>query len=206
VWSRTSHVHPLGAPAEGAEAQGDEAVMSLLRRFAECARGGAGIEFAIIAPGMIALLFGMIEVNELIAADNRTHNIATALADVTSRDVAITNAEMTGAFDAAGTVVFPGAADRVRMRITAVTPTGPGQGEALWSDGRGFSPYAAGATVTMPPQVDTPCAGPSVMFAEAEFDFKSPAGIVLGMSTYTLKQKVVMCPRVVNVVSRDRVS
>jgi len=176
--------------------------MQSLSAFISDRRGAAGVEFAIIAPGMIALLFGMIEVNELVAASNRAQVVATALADVTSRDVSVTTPEMTGLFDAAGTIIFPGSAANLKMRVTSVKMVSAGKGEALWSDGRALAPYAVGATIDLPPSIDNPCSGPSVIYAEVQFDFTSPIGMVLGSKSYPIAQNMVMCPRVVDNVAR----
>lgn len=176
--------------------------MRLLRSFARDDRGAAGVEFALIVPGMIALLFGMIEVNELIIANNRTLMVASSVADVASRATTVKDADVTGLFNAAGTVMYPGSKDQLKLRLSSVEVTSAGKGQVQWSDARGLTAYSPGSSLTLPDTVENPCTGPSVILAEAEFTYRSPAGMVLGSKPYALKQQVVMCPRVVNNVSR----
>lgn len=176
--------------------------MRMLRSFARDDRGAAGVEFALIAPGMIALLFGMIEVNELIIANNRTLMVASSVADVASRATTLKDADVTGLFNAAGTVMYPGSKELLQLRLSSVEVTGPGKGQVLWSDARGLTAHSVGANLTLPGTVENPCTGPSIIYAEAEFSYTSPAGMVLGSKPYALKQQVVMCPRVVNTVAR----
>ena len=175
----------------------------MMRRILRDDRGTAAVEFALIAPGMVVLMFGLIEINELNLASTRTMNAAVGLADVVSREASINNAEMTGALDATSTVVFPGAGAALGMRITSVEMTSATQGRAVWSDARGFSPYAPGANVALPPTVDTPCATTTVILAETRYDYRSPAGLVLGSGAWPMTRQVVMCPRVGQSVTRD---
>jgi Flp pilus assembly protein TadG len=56
---------------------------AMIGRFWRDRRGAAAVEFALIAPGMVALMFGLIEVNELNIASLRTNYAAAGLADVT---------------------------------------------------------------------------------------------------------------------------
>ncbi|MBU6373404.1 MAG: pilus assembly protein [Alphaproteobacteria bacterium] len=176
--------------------------MRLLRSFARDTRASAGVEFALIAPGMIAMLFGMIEVNELIIANNRTLMVASSVADVASRSTSIKDADVSGLFEAAGTVMYPGSKDSLKLRLSSVAVTGAGKGTVQWSDARSYSPYSPGSNLTLPDTVENPCTGPSIIYAEAEFTYVSPVGMVLGVKPYALKQQVVMCPRVVDNVSR----
>lgn len=176
--------------------------MRPFRSFARDTRGAAGVEFALIAPGMIALLFGMIEVNELIIANNRTLMVSSSVADVASRATTMRDADVSGLFDAASTVMYPGSTTQLKLRLSSVEITTQGAGLVQWSDARGLSAYAVGSKLTLPDSVQNPCTGPSVIFVETEFTYRSPAGLVLGTGPYALKQPVIMCPRVVDNVFR----
>lgn len=178
----------------------------MIRQFWRDRRGAAAVEFALIAPGMVALMFGLIEVNEINIASLRTNYAAAGLADVTSREATINNSEMTGAFDATSNVIFPGAGAALSMRVTSVEMVSATQGRAQWSDARGMSPYAPGANVALPPTVNAPCATATVILAETKYTFRSPAGMVLGTGDWPITRQVIMCPRVGQAVARDTTS
>lgn len=177
-------------------------MINLFRSFVRDRRGAAAVEFAIIAPGMLGLLFGMIELNEMVTADNRVQNVAGSIADVISRDVAVTTTEVTNVFSAASTIIFPGSASGLKMRVSSVRLTGAGRGEVLWSDGSGFGPHVAGSNIDLPSTVEDPCSGPSIIYAEVSYDYRSPIGLIFGTGPIALTETSVMCPRSVENVAR----
>ena len=57
------------------------------RRFSADRRGLAALEFALIAPLMVLVLFGSVELTELLATNRRAENTTASVADVISRTV-----------------------------------------------------------------------------------------------------------------------
>lgn len=172
------------------------------RRFLRDRSGAAGVEFAIIAPAMITLLFAMIEVNDLITANNRLHATVDAVADVTSRDVIVANTEIANTFAAAETIAFPSPAAALKVRVTSVKMTAAGSGVVQWSDARRMAPLTPNSNITLDPSIDSVCAGESIILAEAELSYTSPVGYVLGSSPMVLSDKSFRCPRAVDNVAR----
>ena len=56
--------------------------MRKLRRFARAHEGLAALEFALIAPIMVFLLFGSVELLDALNANQRAQNTTSSLADV----------------------------------------------------------------------------------------------------------------------------
>jgi Flp pilus assembly protein TadG len=178
-----------------------------IRRFLVNRRGAAALEFALIVPIMLTLMFGSIEVSELVGADRRVKNMTDSVADVFSRDVRVTNTEANDVLNSAGQMLFPLANQNVGIRISAVEMTTPGNGEVIWSDARGMTAHAIGATIAIPrTPADNICPGDSVMIADGQYTYNSPIGLVLKTVTFNLRHHAAKCPRVIDPVQREGVN
>lgn len=56
-----------------------------IQRFARCARGIAAIEFGFIAPIMLVMLLGAVEITRAVSIDRRFGEVTAAIADVVTR-------------------------------------------------------------------------------------------------------------------------
>ena len=79
----------------------------LLRSFKRDRDGASAIEFAILAPLLIALYLGCVEITDGIAADRKVTLTAGALANLTSQSQTITVAGMTNILNASAAVIKP---------------------------------------------------------------------------------------------------
>lgn len=162
-------------------------------------KGVSAVEFALIAPLMILIYFGSIELSLLMRADRRVTSTASSLGDLTARLTTASDSDMQELFDAATVLMSPYPADTARMRITSVVDNGDGNTRVDWSDGFNISPYTAGALITVPPGL-VPTPG-SVIVSEVEFEYVSDIGFVLSTSR-TLKDVFYLRPRRVTSIGR----
>jgi Flp pilus assembly protein TadG len=178
-----------------------------VRDFVRDNRGAAALEFALIVPVMVTMIFGAIEVSELVGADRRVKNMAAAVADVVARDVRVTNTEVNDVLGSAGQLMFPLATTGVGIRISSVRMTTPGSGEVLWSDANGMAAHAIGATIAIPRAPSSNiCPGQSVLIADAQYTYRNPVGFVLSTMNFNLRHQAANCPRVIDPVQRDGVT
>ena len=73
-----------------------------LRRFAGDRRGASAVEFALIAPFMILLYLGAVEIILALSIDRKITSAASALADLVAQDDVITDGEMADIMTAGG--------------------------------------------------------------------------------------------------------
>jgi Flp pilus assembly protein TadG len=78
-----------------------------LRNLGRDRRGASAIEFALLAPLMIGLYIGCVEISEGIAADRKVTLTAGAVANLTAQVTTITPADMSNIL-AASTAIMPG--------------------------------------------------------------------------------------------------
>jgi Flp pilus assembly protein TadG len=148
-----------------------------LRRFGRAKKGIAAMEFAIIAPMMIFLLFGSVDLIDVLGASTRAQNAAASLADVVARDTELSNAEVTGLWDALDVLMYPDNAADIDVRITSVRVIDANTAEVVWSEGHGMEARMPNSTVALPAGMMTP--GTSLIMAETEFEYSSPIGFLL---------------------------
>ncbi|KAF0173677.1 MAG: pilus assembly protein [Hyphomonadaceae bacterium] len=174
---------------------------TLLLHFACDRRGLAALEFALIAPMMIVLLFGSVELTELLATDRRAANTAASVADVISRDTVIEDAEINDLWTAANALMYPNSATPLQIRISSVQVETATQAKVLWSDGHnGYSPRAAGSAMSLPAGMMIP--GTSVVVSETTYHYTPPIGVFLDLA-FDLDHIEYRRPRVADPVTRN---
>lgn len=162
-------------------------------------KGISAVEFALIAPLMVLIYFGCIELSLLMRVDRRVTTTASSLGDLTARLVTVSDADMNELFDAAAVTMQPYSVLNASIRITSVVDNGDGQTRVSWSDGYQMSAYAEDAVITVPEGLVT--SPGSVIIAEVEFEYESPVGFVLDTS-WTLTDTFYLRPRRVTQIGR----
>jgi Flp pilus assembly protein TadG len=175
--------------------------MPLFKRFVRDRRGLAALEFALIAPMMILVLFGSVELTELLATNRRAENTAASVADVISRDTVIEDDEITDLWTAANALMYPNSASPLKIRISSVQVQTATQAKVLWSDGHnGYTARGAGSTMSLPAGMMIP--GTSVIVAETTYRYTPPIGVFLDLA-FDLNHIEYRRPRVADPVTRD---
>jgi Flp pilus assembly protein TadG len=149
-----------------------------LRRFGVSKQGIAAVEFALLAPMMLFLLFGSVDLIDALGASKRVENTAASLADVVSRDTEVSNDEVTGLWAALNILMFPDSANTMDVRVTSVTIVNASTARVVWSEGRnGYPPLSNGSSVTLQPAMMVP--GTSIIMAETRYNYRPPIGFLL---------------------------
>jgi Flp pilus assembly protein TadG len=175
---------------------------SRLRRFGAAKKGLAALEFAIIAPMMIFLLFGAVDLIDVLGADKRSQNVAASLADVVARDTAVSNAEVTGLWSAVDVLMFPDDGAAMQVRITSVRIVNTTTATVVWSEGHNMGGRSVNSTVALPAQMMTP--GTSVIMTETVYPYRALLGFLyagtknLSHDAYRRSRLVDPIPRVVS--------
>jgi Flp pilus assembly protein TadG len=145
-----------------------------LRRFAAAKSGVAALEFAIIAPLlMVPLLLGTVDLVDAMGANKRAQNATASLADVVARDTEISNAELSGMWDALDLLMYPNSAGAMQIRITSIRIINSSTAQVVWSEGHGgMSARQPGSNVALDSRMMTP--GTSVIMTESSYLYRAP--------------------------------
>ena len=121
-----------------------------VRRLARDRRGVSAVEFAFLAPVMIGLYFGCVEVSDGVGADRKVTLTAAALANLTAQQdstTPITLAQMNNILDASAKVMDPYTAT-LKSTISCLKINSASSTTVKWSETRNGTKRTPGSTYT----------------------------------------------------------
>jgi Flp pilus assembly protein TadG len=168
-------------------------------RFARDERGVSAVEFAMLAPLMLTLYFGAVEISQGIGADRKVTLTSRTVADLVSQAASIDNAGMTNSLNAAASVMAPYPVGNLKVVVSSITIDAQGNATVAWSDTLNGAARAKGSTVTVPAALKVP--NTSLIWSEVQYSYKPTIGYVVS-GTLTLKEQIYMRPRLSDSVAR----
>ena len=166
-----------------------------IRRWARDRRGVSAVEFALLAPVMIGLYFGCVEISDGVSADRKVSLIAAALSNLTaqwdpSTSKPISATDMSNILDAASKIMFP-YTSTLQMTVTCMSIDATGKATVKWSATRNGT--ANSGVLTIPSALAVP--NSQLLFAQASYAYTPTVGYTI-TGTLTLSDKMYMSPRV----------
>jgi Flp pilus assembly protein TadG len=145
-------------------------------------RGVSAVEFALVAPILIAAYLGLSELTLGMMASRRASHLAATIGDLAAQSETLNDANITDLYAIGASIMDPfvlGTSD-LEIRITSVTMGADEKAKVDWSDAQNISPYSVGATIS---SIDTTqlAVGDSLMMTEVKYNFTSPIGNFLPM-------------------------
>lgn len=172
-----------------------------IRGFLRAKDGISAVEFALIAPLMVLMYMGSIELSFMMTLDRQITSAAATVGDLTARDNDVTDAEMTQIFQAARMIMEPNDITAARIRVSSLEDTDcTDTAKVGWSDAQGMGAYTVGQILTPPADIVPTCG--SAIYAEFEYDYVSPLGFFL-TKPKTLTDEFYLRPRRSNFVVRS---
>lgn len=169
------------------------------KRFVQNRRGVVAVEMALIAPVMISMYLGTVELQDYFTVDRKLTTLTSTLADLVTQTNKMDNAEMTNIFNASSTIMKPYKTSNVKMRVTVVdVPKTPGQPTTVYeSRARNMPPLAKGAVYPIPATLRVP--GEQIVVAEVSLNYASPVGGFIMKSGISVNRKYYLKPRYGNI-------
>lgn len=165
----------------------------MLKRLFRDKRGVSAVEFALVAPIMILLYFGLAELTMAMMAERRASHTASAIADLVAQTPQINQTEMDAIFMIGDAILKPFPTTTLKMRVTSVRADANSVPRVTWSKGKGMGALNAGDAVTgFPANLLT--ANESLIMAESSYSFNSPLKKVMP-NAITFGQKFYLKPR-----------
>jgi Flp pilus assembly protein TadG len=166
-------------------------MLRAFRRFGRDRRGVSAVEFAFIAPVMIGLYLGCVEISDGVAADRKVSLIAGALANLTAQDTTILPSDMTDIFNASSAIIAPYDAGKLTMSVTCLSIDANKNAKVKWSVAQS-GPVKTG-TLTVPPALDI--ANTQLIYSEVSYAYTPIVGYTIS-GTLTLSDHMYMSPRI----------
>jgi Flp pilus assembly protein TadG len=173
--------------------------LSWLPRFARDKRGVSAVEFALLAPLMVGLYLGGVEVSEGVGIDRKVTLTAGSIANLTAQASTISNADMTNIMNAATSIMAPYSASTLKIVVSSLKIDSTGKVTVVWSDAKNTSARAVGSVVSIPTALAVP--NWSLIYSEVSYLYTPTIGYVI-TGSMTLSDKMFMSPRLSSAVTR----
>lgn len=143
-----------------------------LRSFARDHEGVAAVEFALIAPLLIVLYLGLVEICSGYMAQKRMSHATALIADLVSQEEVVNTTNLVDIAAIGGLIMKPFSADPMGVRVSSITQTSAGLAQVNWSWGHGMDARPENEVVFLPPDVVEN--GQSVIMSESTYQYDSP--------------------------------
>lgn len=164
-------------------------------RFTADSSGVAAVEFAFIAPVLILLWLGGVEVTQALSLDRRLSALAGSVGDLVSRSKMVTEAEIERIFEIVPGALYPSKAGPAEVVLTALDIDEDGKAKVAWSRSHGGrAAYAPGEDLTdlVDPSLLTP--NTQLIVPEVFYSYKPAVGYVI-TGSLALEERMFFVPR-----------
>ena len=143
--------------------------------FLKAKEGTVAVEFAFIAPLLIALFLGTMELCNALICRAKVTTVAASAADLVAQDDTITDGQVNDIFSAVNAIVYPFPSSGSQIIITSIkeNPQHAGQYVVDWSRAQNTTAHTPGAVMTVPTGLVT--TGSSVILAEVSYTYTPPS-------------------------------
>lgn len=144
-------------------------------------RGVAATEFALIAPVLILMYLGMAELTQMMMAQRRLSNIASATGDLVAQAAQSGPTKMADTFKIGEIIMSPFPVSALRMCIASVNSDDKGKDTVAWSrpSVTGMANCPKQGDVLTDVSVGVLPASQSVILARATYAYESPVKLFL---------------------------
>jgi len=172
------------------------------RRLIEDRRGVAATEFAFVAPVLILMFAGVVEVCEALSAQRRVNQIAATTADLIAQSETLSTSSASDIFAADTVIVSPYDSTALSILACAVYTNSAGAQIVRWCKSYHDTALAAGAP--SPVAIDTALmhSDEDMVVVRVKYAFSSPFTSLLAIrSTYSLSRVYFERPRVSSTIT-----
>lgn len=160
--------------------------------FLSDSRGVSATEFALILPVQLALVFGTVELANILIADRKVTYVASAVADLVAQTTEMTDADVADVFIAAEAMLQPFDTQNISVVIASVEADEDASTSVGWSDGLHAPGLNPGTEFTLP--MGLAGANESVIVALVTYQYESPLGQLI-VGPVDLEDTFYLAPR-----------
>lgn len=187
----------------------------LVRRLATEKRGVAAIEFALIAPLLLAMYFVTMEIAPAIDSSKKVGRGASMIADLVTQQQTVTTADLDAIMRLGEATMLPYNRSRLQVIVTGIDVDNNAKPTVSWSrkmvEGAFSADLAKGTSITIPTdlkvansfyvKVETRLLYEPMIFWNADADAKRSAGLMATFNNINMKEAYYLRPRVTSKVT-----
>lgn len=155
-------------------------LLAPVMRFWRDRRGVSAVEFALIAPVVMLIYFGMVEFCQGYMAHRRAAHTASIVADLVAQSDVTSTEDLTAVFAIGDMIMRPFSAETLSIRVSSVTKDSKGVARVDWSrvSGEAMNPLGKNEIISdLPPGLIEN--EQSLILGETEFEYNSAFGQVI---------------------------
>ncbi len=160
----------------------------------------AAVEFALIAPVLMLMFFGLVEVCNALSCHQKVTSVSSTADDLVGQATQVSKADLANVFAASGDIMTPFSSGTMSIVVTSIGgTTTPNVGQVLWSEtnGQGVA-HAVGSTLAVPtgllPATCTSSSQCSILLSEVSYNYTSPYGQII-VGTFPMTDTFYTAPR-----------
>jgi Flp pilus assembly protein TadG len=172
-------------------------------RFRRGERGVAAVEFAFIAPIMLLLFVGTLELSSGISVNRKLSRLSSTLSDLVTQSQNLSCSDVDDIMKAASKVIFPYDEAKVKIVLTGVNIDAAGAAKVEWSRAKNTAAHATGATYS---GVPTMIKVPNTFLVSAKVtteyvpsfgwaQFSGPNGLSFSRDAINMDEEIFLRPR-----------
>ena len=166
-------------------------ILGRIRRIARDQRGVSAVEFALLAPVMVGLYLGCVEISEGVSADRKVSLTAAALANLTAQAQTLSTTDMSNILDASSAIIVPFSASLLKMTVTCLKVDANKNVTVKWSVTRNGTVDSGSMTIPSALAV----ANSWLILAKTTYAYTPVVGYTI-TGTITLSDQMYMSPRI----------
>jgi Flp pilus assembly protein TadG len=171
-------------------------MLGWIARFARDRRGISAVEFAFVAPVLVALYLGCAEISDGVAVDRKVSLTAGALANLTAQVTTISTSDMTNILDASSGIIAPYDAGKLTLTVSCLKIDGNGVAKVSWSAARNATARTTGSVYSFSSSnAALDVKNSWLILGEVTYAYTPTVGYTI-TGTLTLSEKMFMAPRI----------
>lgn len=130
------------------------AIRSRVLRFGKDRRAVGAVEFALIAPVLIVLYIGSLEISVAMSVNKKIARAASTVADLVTQETAVDKVYLATMVDVAKSVITPFKTETLKVRVIGIAVDNAGIAKVAWSwDDTNNRVHPVGTTITVPTEL-----------------------------------------------------
>lgn len=172
----------------------------ICRRFLRSTNGIAALEFAMMLPLLLLVLFGIMELGTAIVVKDKLRNAASTVAEIANQYTTIHDSDMSAILGATTAIITPYSVANASVVLSQISINGNGKAIVTWSDAQNGTARTVGSSVTIPSSIAV--GNTVVLLGEVSYRYTPAFGYAM-TGSMTLQDSLYATPRSGSSITRS---